>query len=211
MIFSRRRLLLAALTGASAVDCSDQDPMSQNSGIPPWHLWGNTETKVVTSGGVVNTPVTSGQLAKVSYKRPETWTFFFAAKILSGLGPGGAPIGPGSLSVSFNLTLGVGRSQVTIPGFNIFVFQWIALAPPVLGTLRWTDNVLAPVVDMTAATPFRPIVSKFPSQDIQLDTTSILNTPVLGEHVELETHAFFSPRTHVRPSWWLRLFHGGEN
>jgi hypothetical protein len=202
-------------------------------GIPPWHLWGNSQTldalvQTVAAGQV---QPTVGQLAKISYKRPETWHWIFSTKLISG--PSGdlvAPAGAVTVNVYFDLIVGTGRSailmqQITGVGFPTqsfeqHTFQWDAAGGgfPV-GAKIWTTRALAPGRTFRTFAPFSNtsgnavppeesagIIDKIVAQDIQLScrvfaTTGIANT-ALGGTVQLEVSAAFAPAHHIRPDWF---------
>lgn len=120
---------------------------------PPWHLWGNSETfKVpVQSTAVAARQATTGQLIKVAYGRPETWHWLFAAKLISGPA---SPVVQTQLEVSFDLTVGIGRSAVLLrslrtavqdKSFESFFFQWGPVAANFPRDVQlYSTQVLAP-------------------------------------------------------------------
>lgn len=132
---------------------------------PPWHLWGNAETfrvPVQSSAGALR-PATTGQLIKVAYGRPETWHWLFAAKLIEGPA---SPVNQTQLEVSFDLTVGVGRSAVLLTGnvasglnqnraFETYFFQWgpVAAAFP-RGAQLYSTQVLAPNRQFRSDAPF---------------------------------------------------------
>ena len=177
---------------------------AQLGGVPPWHMWGQAKQFTVTSGGVVTTPQTQGQICKVSYKRPETFSFVLAATIIGGQGPGGSPVSPGSLSVEFDVTVGVGLSQVTLKPFTRpFVFQWAGALP--LQAQKYTLTAISPVQNDQDATPVTTTSNTVVAENIQVATNCILQTSTNGDQVVVDVQAMFAPRMHVRPDWF------GEN
>jgi hypothetical protein len=131
--------------------------------IPPWHLWGNSETfKVpVQNPALPLQQAVSGQLCKISYGRPETWHWLFAAKLIDG------PNSPGfqtQLEVSFDLTVGLGRSAVLLrslqspvqdKSFESYFFQWGPLAANFpRGAQLYSTQVLAPNRQYRSDPPF---------------------------------------------------------
>lgn len=154
--------------------------MAQRSGIPPWHMWGNTQTIVapIQSSAVASRGSTPGQLVRINYARPETWHWLFSAKLLQGPN---ADVGSvfTQVEVAFDLTVGIGRSAVSIDGgsggvgpgnllqggksFENFFFEWgnggAILFP--LGAQLWTTQVLAPNRNFRSNAPF-PNQSGFP-------------------------------------------------
>lgn len=215
-MISRRSLLLGS-TLASAFACSESDRMAQNRGIPPWHMWG-TDAPIrvpdVSDGTVFQQ---SQQLARVNYARPETWTFLLVAELLKAPVPS---VGNLLVIVEYELIVGLGRSVTEIKssnnGFNTGFcrFVWSFGAAPIYPTqLKWTTSVSTPNLDEGAAAPVIEKVSHFPAQDIQCNvkaTVAAAGPPIGDTETVLNVHAYFAPRTHVRPSWWRGLFSGGE-
>lgn len=174
---------------------------AQLGGVAPWHMWGQAKQFTVTSGGVVTTPQTQGQIAKVSYKRPETFSFLLVAQILGGQGPGGAPVSPGNLSVQFDVTVGVGLAQITLSPFTRpFVFQWAGALPR--NAQKYTSVAISSVINDQDATPQQTQSETIVAQNIQVATTCILQTGTNGDQVIVDVQAYFAPRVHVRPDWF---------
>lgn len=174
--------------------------MTVDQGMTPWHMWGQSKELIATSGGVVTTPSTTGQITKVSYKRPDSFSFLLAAILVGGQGPGGAPVSPGSIAVSFAVTIGVGLSQITLDPFCIpLVFQW---NPFKTNIQKWFSTSLSPVLDDSAATPQRLTTDVLVAENIQVSATAILQTPTNGDQVIVQVHSYFAPRTHIRPDWY---------
>jgi len=171
------------------------------SSVDPWHLWGQSKQLIVTSGGVVTTPRTSGQIARVGYKRPDTWSFLLAAVIVGAQGPGGSPVSPGNLSVQFDVTVGIGLSQITLAPFGRpLVFQWAGV--PTIGTQKWFTVAQSPVINDQDATPQTVQSNTLAAQSIQCQATCILQTPTNGDQLTVDVSAYFAPRTHIRPDWF---------
>jgi len=158
-------------------------------GLPPWHMWGNSQ--LVNSPGLT---VQSTQLIRINYGRPERWRWLFSAQEFA--------VQAGNIfsnaDVDFDLTIGVGRSVVQIPSFEHFHLAGTASASPLIGKLIYSSSSVGPLRDFSVPTSASTILD-FPAQDIQLvvrvNSDSICN---------VEVKAFFSPATHVRPEW-----HGG--
>ena len=201
------------------------------SGMPPWHLWGNTQriTTVVETGGVFRQGQ-PGQLVKVSYKRPETWQWLFHAKLISG--PENTATFFSTVFVVWDLTIGVGRSAIQMVGttdrfgrqsFERFDFQWgpVVTEFPV-GAKIYTSQVLAPNRFFTTETPgsdqtgnavagnqSASTIEQIVAQDIQLQCRVVAltvpaNLAALNQPVEVEVSAAFAPRSHVRPDWYRK-------
>ncbi len=175
------------------------------SAIPPWHRWGTSKGLLCPAKPLMGTLlVQSEQMVRVSYKRPETWRFFFLARVIEGdLSVGGG----GELVVDFEVTFGVGLSQVTIPAFAHFVFN---LAPPVVQVTKFTNSVPGTVMDDTivpiAATPqILPQINTLTSENIQVVARAQLGgAAVAPDKVRVEAHTYWAPNAHIRPDW-----HGG--
>ena len=191
--------------------------MPSMTGFPlaPWHMWGSTvrvslplvaPASARTVGRADNV-----QVARVTYKRPETWSFLFGARIVDG-----AATDVNRIVITYmNLVLGVGRSVFSTkstppgsPGTGIpFVqFRWnIGIGEnPVnkANNARWTTSVTSPPLDDTAADTH--IIQWFPSENIQCEAygqVGVDGASALDNSVAVEVSAYFAPRTHVRPDW----------
>lgn len=177
--------------------------------IPPWHLWGDSKLLEPVSGGIALSPTSaSNQIVRVGYGRPETWRFLFAAQILGGSGTGGAPVSPGALVVTWDIITGVGRQSVKLPSFERYNFQWVGLT----SVTKYSTDVIGPVRDDSVA----PIVDNnnrielLSGQDIQVSATAVLSTVAVGDKVQVQVFAFFTPNVHVRPEWHDLRFPGAE-
>jgi hypothetical protein len=169
-------------------------------GTQPWHMWGQARALNLTSGGTITFGApTTGQIAKVSYKRPDSFSFLLGAELLTGIGPGGSPISPGNVKVSFAVTVGVGLSNIILDPFSIpLVFQWTAFAP----AKKWFTVALSPVLDDQASTPQRVSSDIIVAQNIQVSATGTLTTSTNGDTCVVQAHAYFAPRVHVRADWF---------
>jgi hypothetical protein len=168
------------------------------SALPPWHLWGNTQQVIVTAGTpTVPATVQSGQLAKVSYKRPETWHWFFAARIISADDSGGAEIQ--QVTINWNLTLGLGRAAQPIRVFDHFAFLWgpVAVAP---GLTIYSNTTKGPLKFQLDTGP--NVIDNFVAQDIQCQADIVYQSSTTVRTAIVEVSAFFAPQTHVRPDWY---------
>jgi hypothetical protein len=156
------------------------------------------------NAAVATSDAKSTQLVRVSYKRPETWRFMVAAEIVaSNLGIGSVA----NVFIDWQLTIGVGRSQITIP-------KWISMIMPLNGTsadLRqtWCNSATLPPLDPTTPDPTPRICDSLVAQDIQLTAVANLASlvPVI---VGLKLDAYFAPNAHVRPDWYKGAFNGQE-
>jgi hypothetical protein len=198
--------------------------------VAPWHMWGNT---IRVSLPLVAPPaprtigsVENVQVAKVEYRRPETWSFFLAGRIINGVTSDVDRI----LIAQLNLYLGVGRSIFLAKGLlpsagvgqQAFVsFRWDIPAGTVptetTNASRWTTSVTSPALDDSVATSTHEI-RWFPSENIQVDASAqltVANGSLLDNSIDIELTAYFAPRTHVRPDWFsdddsVPQFPGGE-
>jgi hypothetical protein len=205
-VISRRQLLLGS-AGALALGCEGKK-MAPTISTPPWHLWG-TEASInipnVSDGTIFQQ---SQQLARVSYARPETWSFLFVAQLLKVPTPSAGNI---VVIVEYELNVGVGRAVGTIPasdnGQNVGFcrFVWVFAAAPVYPTqVKWTTKVRTPVLDEGAAVPQQESIDGIPAQDIQCNckaTVAAAAAPIGDTDTQLIVKAFFAPKTHVRPEW----------
>jgi hypothetical protein len=187
-------------------ECSEVDMSTAGAaggGVAPWHLWGSTQPVIMNL--VAGTGVASGQqVARISYKRPDNWTFFFSLVVLDVQKP---PPDAFSLDCFFDLTLGVGRSSVTIPGFEHFRFDFPGAVP--LGQPLYSTQVIGP--PRIPASTAENIIRDFPAQDIQLAVRSIASLGGFGTgSATAAVSGFFSPRTHVRPDWCTGSFAGEQ-
>lgn len=190
------------------------------AGPSPWLLWGNLQVQSVLplGGGAVPLVATSSQMCKVAYGRPETWNWFFSAKLLSGPDTGG--VGQhGSLTVHWDLILGVGRSAVVVPDFDLFAFHWDDGAPFPTNQQIWSTQTTSPpkVFNNPGPSTGPAIVDTIAAQDIQLtarcfaqELAIVVQLPIV---VELQAH--FAPRSHTRPDWFIdgprnEVFAGSE-
>ena len=185
------------------------------SEMEPWRMWGNTMmVELVQTVIGANPPVFSGQLVNVRYARPESWNFFFHAKLISTITDDATGV-----DVKFNVTQGIGRSHVTILGFEHFTFAWGTLLefPVVSAFPAYSTSVKAPNRNIR----YTPITDNLPdeinaivAQDIQINVAAFTSgTDLLGNVVKLEVSAFIAPKTHIRPEWFERIgkFRAGEN
>lgn len=169
---------------------------------PPWLLWGNSITQdLSTPGG--STPATQAttQLIRIAYNRPENWRFLFSAQVLF---VQNSPDATTQIHVFFDLTTGIGRSQVTIRSFERYVFVGGGI-----GDQRYSTEILAPIRDQ--AIPVTPeqqalnVVQQIPAQDIQLQARIQLAS-LTPQQATVRVDAYFTPNVHVRPEWFKGKF-----
>lgn len=208
---SRRDFIILTAASAATLACSEGDEtvMADRVGLPPWHLWGNTKVVEIRndSGLPAASPlVGSQQLIRISYGRPELWRWLFHARIIetdiTGNGQGAI------LSVLWQLTTGVGRSQVKLDNFEHFDWQSTPLSNSIPGQDKYSTQSRspAPQLDGTVHT----IIDHIPAQDIQLSVLVGVVNVSGGTFVKVECSAFFTPNVHIRPEWFIGQFPGGE-
>lgn len=193
--------------------------------LPPWHMWGNTQ-RITTLVQSPTNPLTfsPGQLLRISYKRPETWHWVIAARMLEG--DAADLVDPITVEVRFDLTIGVGRSMLQIPGgfgyfdqrndpaFESFTFSWGGPGPGAdpnfpRGAQIYSTAVFAPARDFVngpGPTKSTAIVQEIVAQDIQLNCRVVAVTtpgsPHVGKSATIEITGHFAPKSHVRPDWF---------
>lgn len=169
-------------------------------GMAPWHLWGNTlEIRTVVQEAALGVPIqpSTGQLVKISYKRPESWQWILSTRLISGP-PGSiaAPDGSVSLTVLYDLITGIGRSTIIMQkevgvisavgsrskSFEQHNFFWDAGSGGFpAGAKIWTTQVLAPPRTFQTFAPAQntsgnavapgesaSVIDRIVAQDIQL-------------------------------------------
>lgn len=170
----------------------------QKGGLPPWHLWGNSQSITSITNGPPQFDSATQQLVRIDYGRPETWTFVFSA-LLTASAQNVASV----IIVSFDLTIGVGRSTVSIPNFEQYQF-----ANTDVGKQIFSTTVSAPKRTPTDAAG--NIISAFSAESIQC-VARVVATANLSTQATVQVSAMFSPRAHVRPEWYSQHFPGGED
>src|SRR5688572_19009058 len=116
--------------------------------LPPWHMWGTSaQVRVPDVSAGTNFQVTQ-QLARVNYKRPETWSFLLEAELLKVPAP---VAGNMLVIVEFELIAGVGRSNIKIGATDngqntgFARFGWTFAAAAILpAQVKWTTSTLTP-------------------------------------------------------------------
>ena len=160
-------------------------------------MWGNElPVDLIATGAPFD--IISPQLVNINYGRPETWSWIMWVRIISDSGIGN----PGVVQVRFNLTIGVGRTKLTMNDFVTFIFT------PILPTLgdHYTTTTLDDTPDADR------VLSDFPAQDIILNANCIITGGAApGTTVSLQVGAMFAPKSHIRPEWYEGRFPGGED
>lgn len=182
------------------------------SGVTPWQMWGNTQTINLVATFPAQAHSTQ-QLARVKYGRPDSWKFLFAAKVIQ------VDPAAGFLDIYFNLTVGIGRSQITLPIFEAYDLAWPLGSPP-NGQLFYSTSVNGPQRVFPPVPPSPPgpaheaipqnVISEIVAQDIQLNCDVYYNS-VAGSKLTVQVDAYFSPVSHIRPEWFARQFRGDED
>lgn len=187
--------------------CTDKDV--EMSEVEPWKMWGNTQVLNVPQTTSLTSTQQTGQLINVRYARPETWSFFFMAKLIQTAHPDD----DGTLQLQFNVTQGVGRSHATIDNFVLFRFEWTAgnftTANP-----KFCSSAIAPARDDRSPTDFPDEIRELVAQDVQINVSASTSGVTYTDNVvTVEVSAFVSPKTHIRPEWFERIgkFRAGEN
>lgn len=196
---------------------------------PPWQLWGNTQVITVAGSPFTAPNITDKNqtLVRISYGRPETWRFLFAAKLIAA--PSAAPANQANVSVWFELIVGIGRAAVKIPFFKTLPgWNWsFAPATNALNQLQWSahsDSSANSFISLqnlstseeTSGTATIP-VDQIVGQDITVNAVVSFTTDLPGAtQAQVEVSSMWSPNNHVRPDWMLidadrnEQFPGGE-
>jgi hypothetical protein len=212
----RRVLLLIAALGVVGCgappepETTTTEPTTEEEDLmtmAPWHMWGGTRKfhASTLSTGLLYTD--TGQLARINYKRPESWHFMFYAIVFRS-----QLANPSILDVKFTVQTGVGRSNLNITPFEEFKFSLPIGAGGTL--LKWSGEVNGPVRDDTAAvpppTPAPNVVSTIVGQDIQVGVTASAQLTIVGDEVDAEFGVVLAPWHHARPDWHVHQFEGEE-
>lgn len=173
---------------------------------PPWLMWGNSQTIELNQTNPNTAPKVTSQLVRVAYARPENWTFLFYCELVQVKGLGNA-----TLDVNFNLTTGLGRSQVSIsalrdaagnllqPGFEHYRFN--ITGPVNNGDRRYSTEVIAPDRGLGGPNVLDNLIKEFPGQDIQLNVELALSS-LTTQDVVVRVDAYLTPKLHMRPEWF---------
>jgi hypothetical protein len=190
----------------------------------PWHMWGNTVLVpiplVAPAGPRVVGSVDNVQVARVNYKRPETWSFFFAGEIVSGVPSDVAR----TIIATMNVAIGIGRSVYrTEPrppgnpgsGAPFVQFLWtigVGEDPCTRNqNKRWTTSVTSPPLDDVVSDTHQ--IDWLPAESIQCSCyaqCTVAGASALDNSVTVAVTGFFAPRTHVRPDWYSEEYRGDE-
>jgi hypothetical protein len=195
--------------------------------LAPWQMWGGSARLTVVSGAVgpANATVSPAQLARIDYKRPETWRFWFWGKLMGG--DVGA-VSATTVHALFDVFVGVGRTvfdtQKAILGVpvNFNAFAQLVWRVPV-GTVPGAQNFNAKWLQRVPGYSYDDTQAQPPSRDTDLIVAEHISCRVRlvmsggdpGVSVQAEVGAFFAPNVHVRPDWFsddedVPQFPGGE-
>lgn len=171
----------------------------------PWHFWGQQEQGTVR-GISAGPTLTQGlpQLARVGYKRPDTWHWLFTAQLMRA---DTYPVTDTLVEVHFDLILGLGRSSFEIPSFQVFGFPWAAGDPPPVNQLLFATQVKAPQRVIGGSEP-DTFIDQLVAESINCKARVLMSQPTPEEpNVEInatvQASAMFAPKVHVRPDWFL--------
>lgn len=178
------------------------------SGIEPWHMWGTTQT--VSQGPIAPVPGITGAshtLARVIYKRPETWHWVFSARLIAA-----QTVGVGdsvSIQIFFDLIVGVGRSNIRIPAFQTLSISYDGppLEAPIGEHVYSTKGDAFTTFDRTGGVITRTpeVITEITAQDItcsaRIEARMGGGVPITSP-VVMELSAHFSPKNHIRPDWF---------
>jgi hypothetical protein len=187
--------------------------------LAPWHMWGTSATLTVPHPSSSATQfVQSNQLARINYKRPDTWHFLFAAELLAA--PDGVLANNVDVIVDFDLFVGIGRASVGMrgrpgePGFARITFHYSGPAAAQIGVTKWTTQSQTEVSNTPTVLNPNPIVLpvvEFPAQDIQCAArVTTQSASAVDAPTKVEVHAYFAPKHHLRPDWFAQEFDGDE-
>lgn len=190
---------------------------------PPWHMWGTSDVlRIDSTGRDPDFPAfATVQLSRVSYRRPDTFCFWFGAR-LRGQQP---YVSAAFVAVLFDVYIGLGRSNfqtgpepvpvgvLPVPSFGKNAFCKFVFDVP-LGQIgdvqpfKWTTTVPSPRLDDRTPEGDNTVLpmSQLVAQDIQCSATLVV-LPLLiptPQVYELEAHAYFAPRSHMRPDWFQK-------
>jgi len=176
--------------------------------LPPWHLWGGTKTLVCPYTGIFSTTAATEQTNKISYGRPDSWNFFFHAKVVEQTLAVTPSTVTATIELSFHLTIGIGRSSTTINDFEEYTFS-AAPGSSLVGLVCYSTSVIAPARFGGSTDP--NTITEIVAQDIQMNVEGVYTFgETHGDSARIEISTYFAPIHHTRPEWFLAEFPGGE-
>ena len=177
--------------------CEDvMQKLAQGSGITPWHTWGNVQTGRIDRSATMTAELP--QLVSVNYKRPEQWKLLLGAQV----GQQNAANLP-TLTVFFDVTVGVGRASMMLPSFA--TITWTA-AELQAGSTKFATTFQQPIEN--AARTDTNIVEHLPAETLYVKARIVGSIP--NGFCEVTAFGMVCPNTHVRPEWSVQRFYGGE-
>lgn len=173
--------------------------------VSPWRTWGNT-ANLELFGNAVDTAGAPQQLVNVQYDRPDTWSWFFACRMQGNAQnffnlPGANP------TVQWDVTFGVGRSNIRIPSFHTMTFSAATLNtlnPQLIavGNQSTGSNGINPGTDPSPlGDTVRVDIRDIPAESIQI--TASVFVPTLTGFIDVEFTAYAAPRSHFRREWLI--------
>lgn len=195
--------LLVLLLSCGGRTLADEEGDDMAFVLAPWHMWGTGQTvRPIISALPSPENMLTQQLARVNYKRPESWGFFFSTQVV-----GAHTQAPGNtirVAAYFDIIIGLGRSQTQI---QQFVFQQMTgNAAALQGVRKWTMVTQAPVQSDDAPTPFAPSIDHFVAEEIQCSARVFAyqngGGTSVGGGVDVQVEAYFAPLSHIRPEWY---------
>ena len=198
-------------------------PWVQMGGLTPWHMWGNQQTIVVPgSGNEEPVVVTPGQLARLAYRRPESWHWAFVARI-AGVSGNYVPDPANrieTLTIDFDLVIGHGRTSSILQGFDRFRWMWFPVTQGIqFAHVMWAMSALTPPLDYVITPPppapatgvspdpaSRRVIPQLVTEDLQCNVRCTWAIAGFNEEdgrpsLNVEVAAYFAPKTHIRPDW----------
>jgi len=171
--------------------------------MPPWHMWGSVANQSLRSGQIIH----NQQLARIAYKRPESWRFMFYARILRSF----LTTPPASVLVTFEVSQGTGRGNISIPNFENYIFQITLGGEQGASNPKFSTQVLGAARSDLVATDPRSVVDVIVAQDIQVGFSCLLSSGLPPtDEVQLEAGCSLAPWHHARPEWLVHEFGGEE-
>lgn len=200
------------------------NPSDRATGNPPWHMWGSSQSVTVVEVPILtglNTAAGTVQLARINYRRPESWRFLFAGTLTQA--DSNTPGNDTTIQVDFDLIVGVGRTAVTlgldtIPGAvtstdpsttnttrGFCRLRWRALGGTFGPVRKWTMWGISAPLDDSAIAPVPPDQSRMIDSVVASDLQCRARIAVTGveeNEYKLNVTALFAPRVHLRPDWF---------
>ena len=163
------------------------------NGIPPWQMWGSTQTVDVRGNGSVSKVP---QMTSLNFDRPDTFSFFFFAQILQ---INGAPP-PNAFRVAIRVNFGLGRDTTTFENFCIL--EWanadlFDLTPRICSSTQLRENYVG------RSSP--NIVEWIPAQTINVDADAFYEGNINNASItKVLVGSYIAPRSHVRADWFAK-------